>query len=134
MNYLSPNPGGLLAPYWQAAAQHRLALPYCEACDRWQWPLRAACLHCGQAAVWRTASGAGRLSSWSVVHRAPRPDLQQDAPYVVAFADMDEGVRLFARLVDTPADQLRAGLRLRCRFEPSSDPQIRVPVFVVVED
>ncbi|MPS27052.1 MAG: hypothetical protein E2576_17310 [Alcaligenaceae bacterium] len=121
---------GLLAPYREAAGRGVLLLPRCGDCGAWQWPPRAACRHCGGALDWRQASGGGRLSTWSVVTRAPRPELQADVPYVVAFVELDEGVRLFARIVGTGADALRTGQRVRCRFGPSPDPAISIPVFV----
>ncbi|MEK7945233.1 OB-fold domain-containing protein [Pigmentiphaga sp. YJ18] len=126
----SPGP---LAPYREAAGRGVLLLPRCGDCGAWQWPPRAVCRGCGGALDWRPASGGGRLSTWSVVTRAPRPELQADVPYVVAFIELDEGVRLFTRIVGTEAGALRAGLRVRCRFDPSPDPAVSIPVFVVAE-
>ena len=117
--------------HWKAAAEERLALPYCTACARFHWPARAACPHCGGDTTWRDGGGRGTLASWSVVRRAVNPELKDAAPYVVAFVELDEGVRLFTNIVDAQLDVLRAGLRVRCRFEAALDPAIRVPVFVV---
>jgi uncharacterized OB-fold protein len=50
------------------------------------------------------ASGAGRVHSFTVVHRAPN-EYRDEAPYVVALVDLAEGVRMMTRLVDVePAD------------------------------
>jgi uncharacterized OB-fold protein len=56
-------------------------------------------------AVWTAVSGRGTVYTYSVVHRAPTPAYQADAPYVVAYVELDEGPRVPARLVDVdPAD------------------------------
>lgn len=131
MKHPAPNPGGTSAAHWQAAGEERLALPYCASCARFHWPVRAVCPHCGAAPTWRDAGGGGRIASWSIVRRAVNPELKDAAPYVVAFVDLDEGVRLFTNIVDAQPEALRAGLRVRCRFEAALDSAIRVPVFVI---
>jgi uncharacterized OB-fold protein len=131
MKHPTPNPGGTSAEYWKAAAERRLALPYCVSCARFLWPVRAACPGCGGMLQWRDASGRGALVSWSVVYRAVNPELAQAAPYVVGFVELDERVRVFANIVDAPPESLRAGLRVRARFEPALDAAICVPVFAL---
>lgn len=133
MKHPTPNPGGASAEYWKAARDDRLVLSYCTACAAYQWPVRAACSHCGAPLAWRDASGRGTLITWSVVNRAVNPELKDDAPYVVAFVQLEEGVRVFTNVVETKPDALRAGLRVRARFEPALDPAIHVPVFVPEE-
>ncbi len=108
-------------------------LPYCTACEKYHWPLRAACPHCGaeaeSGAGWREAKGGGTIASYSVVVRAVNPELKDDAPYVIAFVELDEGVRLFTNIVNAAPEELRCGQRVQCRFEPSMDPELWVPVF-----
>jgi uncharacterized OB-fold protein len=131
MKHPTPNPGGTSAEYWKAAAEGRLALPYCAACVQFHWPVRAACPACGAAFSWRDASGRGAISSWSVVHRAVNPELKDAAPYIVAFVELDEGVRLFTNIVDARPDSMRAGLRVHVRFEAALDAALQIPVFAV---
>ena len=48
------------APFWAAAGEGRLDLPWCEACGRAHFPPRALCPHCHEArAAWKTAAGTG---------------------------------------------------------------------------
>ena len=131
MKHPSPNPGGTSAAHWKAAGEERLALPYCELCARFHWPVRAKCPHCSARPTWRNASGAGRIASFSIVRRAVNPELKNEAPYVVAYVELDEGVRLFTNIVDVDPEAVRTGLGVRCRFEAALDPAIRVPVFVI---
>jgi uncharacterized OB-fold protein len=50
---------------------------------------------------WRNLSGQGRLYSYTINHVAPRK-LRDQAPYAVGIVDLDEGVRVFCRLLDEP--------------------------------
>jgi hypothetical protein len=131
MTLNTPTPGGLLAPYWEAAAQGKLALPHCPACDAWQWPLRARCLRCGGQWQWCEAKGNGRIAAWSVVRRAPDAARQPDVPYALAFIELDIGVRMFARLSLPAGGEPRIGARVRCDFATAVDGKSRLPIFVV---
>ena len=131
MKHPTPNPNGTSAEHWKAAAEGRLALPHCAACERFRWPMRAACANCGGELAWRDADGRGVIASWSVVHRAVNPELKDAAPYVVAFVELDEGVRLCTNIVDAAPEALRVGLRVRVSFEAALDAAIQVPVFAV---
>jgi uncharacterized protein len=130
MKHPSPNPAGTSAAHWRAAAEGRLALPCCASCQRFHWPVRARCPHCTGSVGWRDASGRGRIATFSVVHRAVNAELAEDAPYVVAFVDLDEGVRVFGNIVEVTSAVLCAGLRVRCRFEATLDGGGCVPAFV----
>jgi uncharacterized OB-fold protein len=134
MKHPTPNPTGTSAPHWQAAREARLALPYCESCVRFHWPVRARCPECRGAVTWRNACGLGRIATFSIVRRAVNPELADDAPYAVAFVDLDEGVRIFANIVEVQADALRIGMRVCCRFECALDAAVQVPVFVPDSD
>lgn len=129
MKHPAPNPGGVAAEHWTAAAEGRLGLTYCDACARFQWPPRARCVDCGGALSWRQTAGTGRILSFSVVRRAVNPELAEDAPYVIAFVEMDEGARIFTNIVGIAADGIRTGMRVRCRFDAALERGLRVPVF-----
>lgn len=126
----SPNVAGTSAPHWRAAAHGRLALPYCERCRRFHWPVPAHCPYCRGSIGWRDASGRGRIATFSIVRRAVNSELATDVPYVIAFVELDEGVRIFSNIVGADPGLLRIGLRVRCRFEATRDPAVCVPVFV----
>ena len=133
MKHPAPRANATAAFHFEAAKDGRLMLPYCTTCARHHWPLRASCPHCSADfngdAEWREAKGSGTIASYSVVVRAVNPELKDDAPYVIAFVELDEGVRLFTNIVDADPETLRCGQRVRCRFEPSMDPALCVPVF-----
>jgi uncharacterized OB-fold protein len=58
-------------PFWDAAAEHRLILPACEACDRVFFPIGPMCPYCFSSKLaWRQVSGRGTISSFVVYHQA----------------------------------------------------------------
>ena len=129
MKHPAPNAAGVSAEYWKGAGEGRLVLPYCDSCSRFQWPPRAACVRCGGEWSWRDAAGSGRIASFSIVRRAVNPQLKDDAPYVVAFVELDERVMIFGNVVDVDPEKVTTGMRVRCHFEAALDPTVRVPVF-----
>lgn len=135
MKHPAPRANATAAFHFEAAKDGRLMLPFCASCAKFHWPLQARCPHCHAEAEpsWHQASGAGRIASYCEVTRAVNPELMDDAPYVVAFIDLDEGVRLFSNIVDAKAAQLTCGQRVQVRFEASMDPKLWVPVFAPVE-
>jgi uncharacterized protein len=134
MKHPTPNTTGTSAPHWQAAAEAQLALPYCASCVRFHWPARARCPQCRGDMTWRNACGRGRIATFSIVRRAVNPELADDAPYVIALIDLDEGVRIFSNIIEAQPDALEIGMRVRCRFECALDGAVQVPVFAPEDD
>lgn len=98
-----PAPDEVTEPWWDATRSHQLLVQGCSGCTAVQHPPRALCTSCGsdRSLTWREAAGTGVVDSFTVVHRAPRPDVA--VPYVVARVRLDEGVILLTRLEgDTP--------------------------------
>lgn len=112
----TPTPDSL--PYWEGLRAGRLVLQRCGACGVVRHYPRPVCASCFSMAVgWIEASGRGIVHSWTETHHAFLPSLAADLPYVLVTADLDEGVRLLARLRGS-ADGLHAGAAVQCGFEP----------------
>jgi uncharacterized OB-fold protein len=107
MSYDKPRPriGPDSAPFWQGCRAHRLMLPTCAACDKAHLPPGPVCPFCFADAIeWREASGRGRISTWTVVHKAWFREFAAEAPYNVIQVELDEGPRLTSNLIGgTPA-------------------------------
>jgi len=80
----------------------------CEECETQVFPSTAVCPHCMNELVRRKLlSRTGKIYSYSTVHAGPARWLK---PFVAAYVDLDDGVRVFSRLVtETP----RCGDRVR---------------------
>jgi uncharacterized OB-fold protein len=128
MKHPTPTPDGIAAPFFSeaAAASGELLLPHCAACARHAWPPRWRCA-CGGELQWKPAPGGGQVVTWSVVRRAAMPALQDAVPYVVAFVALDAGPTLMTNIVGVRADEMRKGLRVRCRFDAAEG--VAIPVF-----
>lgn len=126
----APQPTAETAPFWDGARRGALVLPHCDACRRFLWPPAGRCPTCRGALSWRAAAGGGTLHAHAIVRRAPHPDLEGEVPYVVALVDLDAGIRLFANLMDSAAEETAAGLRVRVDFRPVEGSDAALPVFV----
>lgn len=86
------------AAFWDATREHRFTVQSCAACHAVQHPPKALCTGCGsmEHLAQVDATGSGVVDSFTVVHRAPRPELS--VPYTVARVRLDEGPVMLTRL------------------------------------
>lgn len=97
---IRPWPDADSAAWWSAVDERRLLLPRCRDCGQTWFPPTPGCPRCASTSVELVeASGAGRVYSWVVVHRALSPAFAGDAPYTILAVDLAEGARMFGRLV-----------------------------------
>lgn len=109
------------APFWDACAQHRLALPRCESCAQLIWYPRRFCPACGGTAIsWEEMSGNGSIYTFTIVRRGQGP-YKEVAPYVLAYVELDEGPRILTNVVTDDVEAVRCGQRVRVRFDPAGD-------------
>lgn len=103
------------APMLAAWRDHgRLALQRCEDCGKAIFYPRSACPHChGAALSWFTATGLGRIVSFSRVHRGLPEAFQAEAPIVLAEIALDDGVLMIARLVTADPAAIATGQPVR---------------------
>jgi uncharacterized OB-fold protein len=107
----------LLAPHWEAAAQHRLAVPFCVDCGAAQWPPRTNCLACRSFDVeWRDVDPRGTLFSYFVAHKPLHPSVAGEVPYAAGVVELAAGVKMLGRLVGLEPDPIRIGMPVRARF------------------
>ncbi|MFG3285361.1 Zn-ribbon domain-containing OB-fold protein [Streptomyces sp. NPDC048111] len=117
MTAATPEPDAFTRPYWDAAAEGRLLLRHCAACDRPHHYPREFCPYCWSEDVhWSPASGRATLYTWSVVHRNDLPPFGERVPYVAAVVDLAEGPRMMTEVVDCPEGELRIGMELTVTF------------------
>jgi uncharacterized OB-fold protein len=104
----APDPGS--EGFWAAAASHVLAIQRCADCGWYAYPPNVVCTRClarEPSFRYEPVSGRGRVTTWTVVHRAFHPGFAADVPYVVAEVELAEqaGLGMVARLAGArPAD------------------------------
>lgn len=95
----------------------RLPIQRCQSCGAHTTKDRERCPRCLSTELEPTwACGAGHLSSFAIVHRAPDPRHQERTPYNVAIVRLVEGPRLLTGIVGTPAEDLEIGMPVRVTF------------------
>ena len=117
--HLLPPRNGDVAPFWDGLRDGRLTLQRCRACGRARFPVAPVCPHCkGRNSDWQALSGSGTVHSWIRYHRGYLPEFEPLMPYAVLCVALEEGPRMFGRLVAEPA---------------APDPWIGMPVRAIVE-
>jgi uncharacterized OB-fold protein len=110
------------ADYWDALRQHTIRIRRCQDCRHWIHPPVAMCPSCGSADIAsETVSGSGSLYSFTEVHREFVPGIAP--PYVSVLVELEEqpGLRIVGMLVQTSADGLQIGERVRPVFHDVGD-------------
>lgn len=113
--------------FWEGAKNHKLMIQRCADCDKFIFYPRIICPHCYSEQVsWVEASGLGRIHSYTVIHRAA-PPFNEQAPYVVAIIELNEGVRMVSRVVGD-RDKISIDKQVSVVFEKIDD-EVTLPYF-----
>ena len=104
-----PRQSGFTRDFWSALGEGRWITTRCKACERQTFPPKPVCPHCWSTQVeWTDLSTRGTLYSWTRIHAAPAV-FAGEAPYACGIVDLESGIRLGCRLVETGATPLQVG-------------------------
>ena len=106
-------------PFWEGVRTHRLRLPRCRTCETYHFYPRSLCPRCWSRDLeWVTVSGRGRLHTFVINYRPPKP--LGHGPMIVAIVELDEGPHLMTELVGVDPDPavLRCDVPVEVVFEP----------------
>jgi uncharacterized OB-fold protein len=108
--------------YWREIPQrYRLEAAKCKSCGFVAFPPRVVCPECGAREFVPTKlAEAGALLTYTVIRVPPGP-FEDQAPYAVGIAELDDGVRLTAQVVDCDFARLAVGMRVRTEFRKISE-------------
>lgn len=120
-------------PFWAAANQGEFELQECLDCGLIYYYPREHCPDCfSEDTEWRTASGTGKVYSFSVSERMEGwPD--EALPVVLSYVELDEGPRVMTNIVNCDPDNLDIGDAVEVQFVPTEEDDIAIPVFAPVE-
>lgn len=106
--------------FWEATTRGELQVTRCRSCEEYTWYPRGFCPYCGGLEVeWVQVSGQGEVYSWTVVRRGGLGEYRGAEPYVLAYVELDEGVRMMTNIVDVDEGELAVGLRVTVVFHPT---------------
>jgi len=121
-------------PFWQAAAEHRLVVQRCTACEHTRHPPAPVCPECRSAEYdWRELSGRGEIYTYTIVHLPIAAG--QALPFVVAVIALEDagGVRIISNVVDVEPDAVAIGLPVELVWEDMSA-DLAIPRFRPVSE
>jgi uncharacterized OB-fold protein len=103
--------------YWREIPQrYRLEAAKCKGCGYVCFPPRVICPRCGSREFEKTRlAGSGKLLTYTIIRVAPH-QFEDQAPYAVGIAELDDGVRLTAQVVDCDFSELAVGMRVSLEF------------------
>jgi len=108
--------------YWAAAKEGVLLVKKCNACALAHYYPRSLCPHCFSGDTqWHTASGRGRIYTFSVMRRAA-------VPYAIAYVTLEEGVTMMTNIVDCDLDRIAIGQEVEVVFRTTESGHA-LPVF-----
>jgi uncharacterized OB-fold protein len=112
-----PEPSETTRPFWEGTRARQLRLQRCRDCGRHVFYPRPVCPFClSEHLDWVTASGKGKVYSYTVVRRAMHPAFREDVPYVLAIVELEEGPRLSTNIVGVVSEEVRVDMPVRAAY------------------
>lgn len=107
---------------WREIPQrYRLEAGKCAKCGFIAFPPRLICPACGAREFEpHKLAEAGKVLTFTVIRVAPQQFVDQ-SPYAVGIAELDDGVKLTAQIVDCEPADLKVGMRVRIEFRKVSE-------------
>ena len=118
-------------PYWDACNRHELRLQRCSECAAFRFYPSPMCHEpdcMGLDYDWAEVSGRGEVHTFTVVHRPVSEAWADDAPYVIAMIQLDEGPVMMSNVVDCSPDDVRIGLPVEVVFRDLAE-GVTLPYF-----
>lgn len=120
-------------PFFEGAKQGVLRLQSCGDCGMWMYPIKKRCQACGSNELsWKDASGKGTVYAHAKLHRQYHPRHEDKLPIVIAWVDLEEGVRVPGNIVHSDAETIKAGMPVEVTFEIEPGGWA-IPVFRIVD-
>jgi uncharacterized OB-fold protein len=131
---VAPVLNDLSRPFWDAAAEGRLVLPFCMATGRAFWPPSPSSpFALGGAVAWRDVAAEGVLLSRVTYRRAFQKAFGDRLPYAVALIEVTPGVRLQAHLADPDGPRAPlSGAHVRLGFAALAEGGPPIPIVETV--
>jgi uncharacterized OB-fold protein len=115
--------------FWEACQRHELYVQRCRACATARYYPRALCPHCLSADTeWVQSSGRGTVYTFTVTHQNQAPGFRDQLPYVLAYVELEEGVRLLTNIVGCPPEAVKIGMPVEITFDDVT-PEVSLPKF-----
>jgi uncharacterized protein len=116
-----PVPDEASRPFFDAAAEGKLLIKHCAACNRYLAPQAEFCDKClSDGIAWKEASGRGTIYSFIINHQVGHPGFPDRVPYNIIVIELEEGPRLNSNYLG-PNDELVVDMPVKVAFEQAGD-------------
>jgi uncharacterized OB-fold protein len=115
--------------FWEACQRHELCVQKCRACGTFRYYPRALCPACLSSDTdWVLSSGRGSVYTYTVTHQNQAAGFRDELPYVLAYVELEEGVRLLTNIVNCAPQDVKIGMQVEVVFDDVT-PEASLPKF-----
>ncbi|MFH0728745.1 MAG: Zn-ribbon domain-containing OB-fold protein [Pseudomonadota bacterium] len=119
--------------FWEGTQNNKLLIQECKECGVKIFYPRKSCPECWSSNLtWSEASGKGKIYAYTVTMGGVEQVFAEDLPYVLAYVDLDEGVRMMTRIVGCNPDELKIGMGVEVIFEKVAG-EMSLPFFKPIQ-
>jgi uncharacterized OB-fold protein len=105
-------------PWWEAAQRHELYVQKCRDCGDLRFHPRAQCTSClSSRTEWIRCKGTGKIYTFTVTRQNQAAGFRDSLPYVMAWVEVDEGLKMLTNIVDCPPEQVKIGMPVEAVFD-----------------
>jgi uncharacterized protein len=105
-------------PWWEAVQRHELYIQKCRDCGDLRFHPRALCTNClSSNTEWVKCRGSGHIYTFTVTNQNQASGFRDSLPYVLAWVQLDEGVKLMTNIVDCPPEQVKIDMPVEAVFD-----------------
>ncbi|MFQ5666867.1 MAG: Zn-ribbon domain-containing OB-fold protein [Candidatus Binatia bacterium] len=104
--------------FWEACGRHELYVQQCRTCQTVRYYPRALCPAClSSDTTWVLSCGRGTVYTYTVTYQNQAAGFRDDLPYVMAYVELEEGVRLLTNIVGCAPEDVRIGMPVTVTFD-----------------
>lgn len=104
--------------YWEGLLNDKIVLQKCGDCGAFTHPPGPQCTSClSSNRKYVALSGRGSIYTYTVTHRAMHPEFKKDAPYIIVYVQMEEGIKLASWLTGIDPKDVKIGMQVEAVFE-----------------
>jgi uncharacterized OB-fold protein len=105
-------------PWWEALQRHELYIQKCRECGDVRYYPRAMCTNCMSSNTeWVKCSGRGKVYTFTATYQNNVPGFRESLPYIMAYVELDEGIKMLTNLVDCQPDQVKIDMPVEVVYE-----------------
>jgi len=105
-------------PWWEAVQRHELYVQKCRDCGDLRFHPRALCTSCMSSRTeWVRCKGSGKIYTFTVTNQNQAGGFRDSLPYVMAWVEVDEGLKMLTNIIDCPPEQVKIGMPVEAVFD-----------------